>query len=272
MSLEHAGLDEHTDPPPTGAASTSAARTDTGSASPTPTDSSESESLRSVRRPALSAEVIARLRERITSGDWPVGSRIPPEPELMSRLQVARGTLREAIRALAHAGLLDVRQGDGTYVRATSELSGAVERLYGGAGIGHVLEVREALDVQAARLAAVRAEPADLAVLDEALRRRRVAWDARDFDAWIEADWDFHRGVADATHNPLLAELYRNLAGPLRASVANSWTDPDYQGAHPAGHEDLVRALRDSDPAAAARQAGENLTDTQEWHAARSKT
>ncbi|WP_439677693.1 FadR/GntR family transcriptional regulator [Embleya sp. MST-111070] len=227
-------------------------------------------SLESVRRPALSAEVIARLRERITSGDWPVGGRIPAEPELMTQLQVARGTLREAVRALAHAGLLDVRQGDGTYVRAVSELSGAVERLYGGSDIGQVLEVRQALDLQAARLAAIRAEEGDLAALDDALRRRRAAWDARDFDAWIAADWEFHLGVADAAHNPLLAELYRNLSGPVRASVADSWTDPGYQGAAPAGHEDLLRALRDRDPAEAARQADANLTDTHDWHAVRS--
>jgi DNA-binding FadR family transcriptional regulator len=224
-------------------------------------------SLESVRRPALSAEVIARLRERITSGEWPVGTRIPPEPELMAQLQVARGTVREAVRALAHAGLLDVRQGDGTYVRATSELSGAVERLYGDSGIAHVLEVRQALDLQAARLAADRAEESDLGVLADALDRRAAAWRERDFQAWIEADWDFHRGVANAAHNPLLAELYRNLAAPLRASVAGSWTDPDYDGASPAGHEDLLTALRERDPVAAAAQADANLADTLEWHA-----
>lgn len=176
-------------------------------------------SLESVRRPALSAEVIARLRERITSGDWPVGSRIPPEPELMTRLQVARGTLREAIRALAHAGLLDVRQGDGTYVRAVSELSGAVERLYGDSGLGHVLEVRQALDLQAARLAAVRAEEADLDALDEALRLRRAAWDARDFDAWIAADWDFHRGSRTRRTIPCWASCTEI----CRGRCANRW-------------------------------------------------
>jgi len=221
-------------------------------------------SLESVRRPALSAEVIARLRERITSGDWPIGGRIPAEPELMSRLQVARGTLREAVRALAHAGLLEVRQGDGTYVRATSELSGAVERLYGDNELGHVLEVRQALDMQAARLAAIRAEPADLDALDEALARRAAAWRARDFDAWIAADWAFHSGVAHAAHNPLLTELYASLAEPVSRSVAGSWSDPDYAGGDPAGHEDLVRALRAHDPTEAARQADANLVDTRD--------
>ncbi|MFE7122214.1 FadR/GntR family transcriptional regulator, partial [Streptomyces sp. NPDC057654] len=126
-------------------------------------------SLDPVRRPSLSSEVITRLRHRITSGEWPVGARVPTEPELMEQLEVARGTLREAIRALAHAGLLEVRQGDGTYVRATNELSGAVRRLYGDSGQEHLLEVRQALDVQAARLAAARADDAALDALADAL-------------------------------------------------------------------------------------------------------
>ena len=75
------------------------------------------------RRSALSEQVIAELRQQITSGEWPVGSRIPTEPELVEQLGVARNTVREAVRALAHNGLLDIRQGSGTYVVATSELA-----------------------------------------------------------------------------------------------------------------------------------------------------
>ncbi|MEV0277189.1 FCD domain-containing protein [Streptomyces sp. NPDC050610] len=223
-------------------------------------------SLEPVRRPSLSAEVIGRLRHRIASGDWPVGARIPTESELMEQLQVARGTLREAVRALAHAGLLDVRQGDGTYVRATSELSGAVKRLYGDSGQEHLLEVRQALDVQAARLAAARADDAALDALADILARRAAAWDARDFETWVAADWDFHAGVADAAGNPLLSELYRNLAAPLRASMAAFWDSPGFAGAAPAGHEDLLAALRAHDPSKAASQAGANITETLAWH------
>ncbi|MEV0262171.1 FCD domain-containing protein [Streptomyces sp. NPDC050617] len=223
-------------------------------------------SLDPVRRPSLSSEVIARLRHRIASGEWPVGARVPTEPELMEQLEVARGTLREAVRALAHAGLLEVRQGDGTYVRATNELSGAVKRLYGDSGQEHLLEVRQALDVQAARLAAVRADDAALDALADALTRRAAAWDANDFEQWVAADWDFHAGVAEATGNPLLNELYRNLAAPLRASMAAFWDSPGFAGAAPAGHEDLLAALRAHDPAEAARQAGANITETLAWH------
>lgn len=81
--------------------------------------------LGSPRRSGLSDQVITELRNQITSGEWPVGSRIPTEPELVEQLGVARNTVREAVRALAHNGLLDIRQGSGTYVVATSELAGS---------------------------------------------------------------------------------------------------------------------------------------------------
>src|ERR1041384_4924635 len=91
-----------------------------------------------VRGDTLSGRVINRLRQQITSGAWPVGSRIPTEPELVAQLGVARNTVREAIRALAHNGLLDIRQGSGTYVVATSELAGVRHRRFGNADPRHV--------------------------------------------------------------------------------------------------------------------------------------
>lgn len=222
-------------------------------------------SLEPARRPTLSAEVLGTLRRQITAGEWPVGTRIPPEPELMRQLQVARGTVREAVRALAHAGLLEVRQGDGTYVRATSELSGAVQRLYADQASTELLEVRAALEGQAAHLAATRATDKDLAALTATLERRAEAWTAKDFEGWLAADWEFHTRIVDAAGNALLAELYRNLAEPLRASMSEFWELPGFDGADPAGHEDLVAALRGRDPAAAARQADANINATAEW-------
>jgi len=85
-------------------------------------------SLTSTRRSGLVDQVIDQLRQAIADGEWPVGQRIPAEPELVAALGVGRNTVREAVRALSHAGLLEVRQGDGTFVRATSELSGALRR------------------------------------------------------------------------------------------------------------------------------------------------
>lgn len=114
------------------------------------------------RRSALSEQVIAALRAQITSGEWPVGSRIPTEPELVEQLGVARNTVREAVRALAHNGLLDIRQGSGTYVVATSELAGVMHRRFAGADPRHIAELRSSLESSAARLAAQRRTEKDL--------------------------------------------------------------------------------------------------------------
>lgn len=69
-----------------------------------------------------------RLEELIGSGEWPVGFRVPPEPELVRALGVSRNTVREAVRALVHVGMLDPRPGDGTYVRADTGPDAALER------------------------------------------------------------------------------------------------------------------------------------------------
>lgn len=123
------------------------------------------------RRGGLVDQVIGQLRSAITGGEWPVGARIPPESELASSLEVGRNTVREAVRALSHGGLLEVRQGDGTYVRATTELSGALRTLCG-PELREVLEVRRTLEVEAARMAAARRTDADLTVLRAALDER----------------------------------------------------------------------------------------------------
>jgi len=81
-----------------------------------------------VRSSTLAAQVARQLEDLITSGEWPVGTRIPPESELVARLGLSRNTVREALRSLVHLGMLEARVGDGTYVRAFSELQAPMER------------------------------------------------------------------------------------------------------------------------------------------------
>src|SRR5919107_1276902 len=111
-------------------------------------------------------EVTERLSEKIRAGEWPVGGRIPTEPQLVEALGVGRNTVREAVRALVHAGVLECRQGSGTYVVSTDELSGAVTRRLADAEFAEAVEVRRAFEVEAARLAALRRTDSDLAALD----------------------------------------------------------------------------------------------------------
>lgn len=171
------------------------------------------------RRSGLVEQVIEQLRASISSGEWPVGQRIPNETVLVESLGVGRNTVREAVRALAHAGLLEVRQGDGTYVRATSEVSGALRRLCG-TEWRDVLQVRRALEVEAARGAAARRTVQDLAEMRKLLARRDECLSGGDTDEFACADADFHLAVVRSSHNGTLTELYRGLMEAIAASVA----------------------------------------------------
>ncbi|HEX3779050.1 MAG TPA: FCD domain-containing protein [Pseudonocardiaceae bacterium] len=214
--------------------------------------------LTATRRTGLVDQVIEQMRGAISRGDWPVDQRIPPEPELVSALGVGRNTVREAVRALSHAGLLDVRQGDGTFVRATSEISGALRRLYG-SRLREVLQVRRIMEVEGARLAACERTEEELRELTETLAERDRAILDEDLETVLDADTRFHRLVVTCSHNGLLIELYLGLTETVRASVAST-LDGDGPG-HKIEHTGLLSAIANRDPDRAAEQAGNFFQD-----------
>ncbi|MEU1488340.1 FadR/GntR family transcriptional regulator [Streptomyces sp. NPDC005752] len=210
--------------------------------------------LTSTRRSALADQVIAQLRNQITSGEWPVGSRIPTEPELVEQLGVARNTVREAVRALAHNGLLDIRQGSGTYVVATSELAGVMQRRFADADPRHVAELRSTLESSAARLAALRRTDRDLRQLDSLMARREAVWVSGDAEAFVAADATLHLAVVAASHNDVLTELYADLNDLLRDCLRDD-VGPELGPEELMDHARLVEAIREGDAETAASEA-----------------
>jgi DNA-binding FadR family transcriptional regulator len=205
-------------------------------------------------RPARAEAVIDRLRSQITSGGWPVGTKIPTEPELVAQLGVARNTVREAVRALAHNGLLDIRQGSGTYVVATSELAAVMQRRFADADTRHVAELRAALEATAARLAADRRTTQDLEHLDDALVARDDAWRSGSAEAFVDADTAFHLVVVAASHNPVLTDLYADLVEVVR-DFLRADIGPELDEDHHVDHARLVEAIRAGDAGLAAAEA-----------------
>ena len=210
--------------------------------------------LSSPHRSALADQVISALRAQIASGEWPVGARIPTEPELVEQLGVARNTVREAVRALAHNGLLDIRQGSGTYVVATSELAGVMHRRFADADPQHVAELRSTLEASGARLAALRRDPQDVAQLGRLLERREAAWASGDVERFVEADATLHLAVVAASHNDVLAALYADLGHVLRAflrfDVGERLRPQDHLD-----HSRMIAAIREGDAETAGREA-----------------
>ena len=218
--------------------------------------------LASTRRTGLVDQVIGQLRTQIDSGEWGVGDRIPTESELAGQLEVGRNTVREAVRALAHAGLLEIRQGAGTFVLATSELRGALRRRLERSRLRENLEVRRALEVEAARLAAQRHSEEDLATIDHAMALREEARVDQDMGTFVEADFALHKAVVNATHNTLLIELYNDIAQVVYASITHiayehgdSAVERTSVAAEDIDHSQLVEAIRAADPVAASREA-----------------
>lgn len=202
-------------------------------------------------RTSLIESTVAALRSRITSGEWPVGTRIPPEPALTDLLGVGRNTVREAVQALVHAGLLVRRQGSGTYVLADDELAVAVGRHVAGARREDVLQVRRALEVEAARLAAGRHTPQDDARLRALLAAREAAWHQDDVDAMVATDLELHRAIAHASGNTLLASIYENLLADIGENIRTNLAGSDHDHHD---HTALVEAIVDSDPERAAEE------------------
>ncbi|MBT1156034.1 FadR family transcriptional regulator [Aminobacter anthyllidis] len=189
------------------------------------------------------------LRAEIITGRWAVGERIPNEASLTDLLSVSRGTVREAVRALVSQGLLDTRQGSGTYVRSAVDPSAALDRVKR-AGLRDQWETRAALDAEAARLAAQRHTPADLVKMRRLLEARGNVADGG-HEAFIRRDIAFHKAVIEASGNRAMIELYDFFTGAIaetiKATLSGELPEPDAPA-----HAAIIDAVASGDPDRAA--------------------
>ncbi|MDP9868495.1 MULTISPECIES: FadR/GntR family transcriptional regulator [Streptosporangium] len=211
--------------------------------------------MRQVGRTTLVDSAIRELREEISSGVWPVGTKIPSESQLAEMLGVSRLSVREAVRVLVHAGLLTTRQGDGTYVTATDESEVALKRRLDRAATMDIIDVRRGLDLVAARLAAERRTPEDLDALRETLERRTTAHQAIDLDAFADADLGFHLSIAAASHNPVLLDLYRGMSEAVRDTLLRDHCMERAVLSSDSSHQELYEAIEAGDAAGAVKIA-----------------
>ncbi|MCP2163305.1 FadR/GntR family transcriptional regulator [Goodfellowiella coeruleoviolacea] len=207
----------------------------------------------------LADTVVEQFEQLISSGEWAVGSRIPPEQQLVEQLGVGRSTVREAVRALEHAGLLEPRRGDGTYVRARHGLSAALVRRTRAADTLEVLEVRNSIERSAARSAAMRRTDEDLTRIFDALNAQNAARDSGDNKAFLDADAEFHRAVIAATHNTVLMELWEGLSDALAAGVATVMAELTRDHLSFPGHDGLAEAIAAGDGDGAERAVARHI-------------
>ncbi|MFZ4539006.1 GntR family transcriptional regulator [Propionivibrio sp.] len=218
--------------------------------------------------PRISGAVAASLERRILEGSLKPGDRLPAERELAIELGVSRPSLREAIQKLASKGLVQSRQGGGTYVtdRLESTFLDPWQDMMG----THpnlredLLEFRHMLEGQAAEWAAERATDADLTRLTQAFDAMNSAFDADDLNRQSSTDIAFHQAIGEATHNIVIghlsAALLRLMHDNIRLSLEELKTIPAASSALKSQHAAIHDAILEHRPVEA-RSAAEAHID-----------
>ncbi|MBJ7277806.1 FadR family transcriptional regulator [Marinobacter salarius] len=197
-----------------------------------------------ISKGSLVETAIESLRQAIEKGHWAIGERLPVEAQLSESLGVSRNTVREAVRVLVHVGMLETRQGDGTYVRATKDAGETLRRI-NRAQLRDKLEVRIMLETEAAKLAAERRDAKDLERMTLALDERAKAGD--DVESRIRHDHAFHTALVAASHNPALSELYDYFANSVAQTIELTELDSGLPEPSQEDHELLLAAIRRQD-------------------------
>jgi GntR family transcriptional regulator, transcriptional repressor for pyruvate dehydrogenase complex len=172
-------------------------------------------------RGKLYLAIVEQIERLIGSGELAPGARLDSERDLAVQLGVSRSVVREAITALVARGLVEVRQGDGAFVRAGQGDAALHVEVEAAGAAANLLEVRAMIEPPAARLAAARATPDDLARLDAIVARMERELAAGELSE--DSDVRFHMAVAAAAGNPVLTELMASLQVALRRNLRTEW-------------------------------------------------
>ncbi len=217
---------------------------------------------------ALTDEAILRIKEMIVSGSLKAGDRLPREADLADQLGLSRNSLREAVRALSLINILDVRQGDGTYVTSLESnllldaLTFVVD-FHRDDSVLEFLRVRRILEPAAAAMAAGRVTPDGVAAMQRTIDLSAPGMTPEDL---LALDVEFHRMVGEASGNSVLASLIEGLSGPTNR--ARLWRGHTQAGAHERTvreHQAILDALRGGEPDLAHAAMVAHVAGVESW-------
>lgn len=202
-------------------------------------------------RQSLSAQLIDELRGLIGNGTFPPGEKLPSENELIKRYAVSRTVVREAISGLRADGMLVTRQGVGAFVTSQSKTRLEPFDPKDLESVLYILELRLAIETQAAGLAAERSTDTDKQDLKRCFEElSTVALDAKDF---VLPDYNFHLAIAKAAHNPYIIQLEEHLGAQIiphtkiHILTSDVPEDRSFLKKVQAEHEDIYRAIMNGD-------------------------
>lgn len=204
------------------------------------------------RREPISSEVAQILVGHLLGGAYQPGQRLPSERALAESLGVGRSVIREALKSLTLLGLVEVRQGDGTYLQSRGSnllpLSFDWGLLLGDHQLQDTIEARCELEMVLVGLAAERRDRQDLDDLAELLRRMQ---DAEDTGSFVNADVGFHLRIAKAAKNSILEQMLVSTQSLLRSWITRVMDVADDEGPSSREHEPILAAIQQKNAAAA---------------------
>lgn len=180
--------------------------------------------LKPIKTRKIYEEIVEQIKKLVTSGKLQPGDRLPSERDLAERLEVSRASVREALSAMEMMGLLEVRSGEGTYIRQVN-----IESVIAPLAwifsmekdtVLELLEVRKIFEVQAVALAAERATPENLQELEQVLQTMRQ--DLQTGQLGEQADHHFHFAIARATHNKIFIRLMNAISDTMERTLKTS--------------------------------------------------
>jgi GntR family transcriptional regulator, transcriptional repressor for pyruvate dehydrogenase complex len=217
---------------------------------------------------AVTDEAIEKIKGMIVSGALRPGDRLPKESELAADLGLSRNSLREAVRALSLIRILDVRQGDGTYVTSLDpqlllEALSFVVDFHRDDTVLEFLAVRRILEPAATSMACGRITDAEIGILEAQLEQLGTE---PSVEQLVACDLEFHRGIVQAAGNSVLYSLLDGLSGPTtRARIWRGLTQEDAVQRTLHEHRAILGALRDRDAEAARSWATVHIASVEQW-------
>jgi len=170
-----------------------------------------------ISKNSASELVIEQIIAAIKAGNVKSGEQLPSEKDLAASFGVGRSSVREAIRTLVVTGYLDVFQGKGTFVRnnlpASDNISQLMDKAIEAGALFDLMETREILECRSAELAAMRADDSQIAKIKNATRRLKNS--QVNTQEYIDADWDFHMAIAEATNNSVIVDVMNLLINKI---------------------------------------------------------
>lgn len=222
-------------------------------------------------QPKKSAIVAEWVLEQIRSQVYPEGAKLPSERDIAQRLGMSRPPVREALSALQIAGIVEIRPGDGTYVRSPRPASESVDHTMSvieeSESPFEVMQARRLLEEGIVKIAAAEATLEDIERLEQVLKRMKDAVARNDLPRYFQTNREFHLAVATAAQNTVLQRLLKTLLLSeekklWQESIQRYLSDPDHIKQYVSRHERILNAIKERDVKKATQEMTEHFSGT----------